>query len=257
MAFKEQHLREADKQVRRVNNILKRTAEMFGTGSQMYMQREALVKAAMGGSIDLSRNPYLTRDANGVLQISRSRKGLQRASGASARPGLTHVEALKGVKQLRQSLLDKYRERQQAPIQEKINAAAAAGQDTTELEEQLRRADPSYVDPRIKGKDRIKARRQQEEAAIKAQAEYYARLNEQIKEAIQQLYEIERETGQETEAHAMLHHLHPEYSTTEQKEELLKKLLDEISREDHTISGEYEAGLRGNILGVGQGSITD
>lgn len=226
MAFKEEALRNADMRVRRVNTILRQAASTFGIGSTQYEERAEMLSAIAG--LDKSLLAYDQK--TGALQLRRSRAALTQASEPGNASILLKTEAMKSVSAVRDRMLELYEKR--------------TGQN------------PAEVDKSIKGRQaRAQARRAQIDAAVKAEASYQKQLQDKIEASIQALYDLEARLGYETKAHELLHRSYTFYATTEEKEKLLAALEEELNSEHHEISTAYEAGLAGNILGVG--GLTD
>lgn len=226
MAFKEEALRNADMRVRRVNTILRQAASTFGIGSTQYEERAEMLRAITG--LD---NTLLSYDQKtGALQLRRSRAALTKATERSSASVLLRMEAMKSVEAIKGRMLEMYEKR--------------TGKN------------PAEVDKSIKGRQaRAQARRAQIDAALKSQAVYHKQLQDRIEDAVKALYELEARLGYETKVHDLLHSQHPFYATTEEKEKLLAEMEAELSSKKHEISTAYEAGLAGNILGVG--GLTD
>ena len=230
MAFREEHLKQADRMVRQVNTLLRQAADTFGIESEQYQRRKAAVEAAFGKSQSMDRQGafYTSSKGSEVMQIRRTRAVLQQASRA------TQTKLLEGVKSRFASIPE---------MKKKM------------LEQYTKRTgiDPSKVDPSIKGrKERAAVRKRQQEKAIKDQADYYTKLNRDIENAIRELYDKESEIGDITEVHMNIGNRM--YGTLEEREDLLRELREEIERinrrEEH-VTTAYESGLGGSILGIG------
>ena len=262
----------ADAQIRRINSMLKKAAEYFGVESRQYKEREARAIAAVrlaggeytGGSA--SETPSLLqirRTAKTVKSFARPKSHQARLLGY-----MEQEDRIQSIEAIKNKMLRQYVERMQAPIREQITERererqklADKGVDTSgidaeirALEQRLKAADPSYVDPSVKGrKERAAAKKRQIDQAIKAQAQYYTELNDNISDALALLYEEEKSIGQWTQVHSDAKKLNPINATLEEREELLRKLLEELRSKDKSISREFESGLSGSILGVGGG----
>ena len=253
MAFKSEALKEADARIRRINSILRKAAEAFGVNSMQYQQREQRIKTAIGES----NAAYFGIDAKtGALQVKRSKGALEQSLHKGSIGLIKTVEAMQSVETLKSKMLAEYVKRMQEPIWAEIQRRFDAGySDIRDLQKRLEEVDPSYVDPSIKGrKARAEARKRQIAAAIRDQAEYYQRLNEDISEALNQIYQIEEEIGEELDVHyqARTRYTHQgQWDTTEEKEDLLRALQEELRRNEHRITDAYESGLQGSILGRG------
>lgn len=213
--------------VRQVNTLLRQAADTFGINSEQYQRRKAAVEAAFGKSQSMDRQGafYTSSKGSEVMQIRRTRDVLQQASGK------TQTRLLEGVKKRFASIPE---------MKKKM------------LEQYTKRTgiDPSKVDPSIKGrKERAAARKRQQEAAIKNQADYYTQLNNDIEKALKKLYDLEHQIGDVTEVHMDVGN--KMFGTLEEREQLLRDLQEEIKRKEHLITTAYESGLGGTILGIG------
>ena len=262
----------SDAQIRRLNAMLKKAADTFGIQSRMYKEREARAIAA----VRLAGGEYTggsEQSSPSILQVRRTAKTVKSFArkGSHQHRMLAYIvqsERVQSIEDIRNKMLQQYVERQQAPILEMIESRKKErarmkelGKDVREidkeikeLEKQMRSADPSYVDPSIKGrKARSEARKRQLEQAIREQAQYYTDLNKNITEALALLYEEEKKIGQWTQVHSDATKLNPIRATLKEREDLLKRLLEELRNKDKRITEEFESGLAGSILGVGGG----
>ena len=239
-------LQQVDAQVRRVNTILRQAAETFGVNSIQYRNRAQQIMACVGTEKDG------VRYVNGVMQIKRTRHVLEaiRDTGYKKR-ALDRVESQTSIKGERKNILAAYEKRVTADLRAQIDAAKEAGQETADLESQLQKRLPDYVAPEVKGRERIKQRQQQINAAIQSQAAYYATLNDRLQEVLDLLYELESELGEYTQAHMEINRISRGLWTTEEdKLRMIEIANEELKATDHEIATEFEQGLSGTIWGI-------
>jgi len=225
MAFRDPRLQEADRQVRRLNSYLQKTAKSFGTNSIQYRELTAQLRLAYGkGSTALT-------EKNGVMQISRSKQALQSSMEDFRHRAVQRAIQSVDIERDRKRLLEAYKERTGT--------------------------DPAKVDPSIKGSQRLKVRAQQINQAIKDQADYYATIDDRIDEALQALYDLETEMGEISQTHMDIKRMsRGNWTSLKTKMDMLSRLQSTLADTDFAITTEYETGLGGTILGVGGNGLT-
>lgn len=244
-------LQQIDSQVRRVNTILRQAAETFGTDSIQYRNRAQQVMAGVGGEKDG------VRYVNGVMQIKRTRSVLEaiRDTGYKKR-ALDRVETQRSIKEERKTMLAAYEKRVTSDLRAQIEEAREAGKPTDDLEAQLQKRLPDYVAPEVKGRERIKQRQQQINAAIQSQSAYYANINDRLQEALDLLYELESELSEYTQAHMDINRISRGLWTREvDKLKMIEIANEELRANDHEIATEFEQGLSGTIWGLSGGGL--
>ena len=226
MAFRDPILQSMDAQVRRINTQLRQAASVFGTESIQYKERaEAIVKG-----FDVQGDASMLRyDANGVLQIARTRDALTVAATGAAYMGIHRVETMATVSEEKKKLLQYHIDR--------------TGQD------------PAQVDKSVQGRQaRAQKRKQQIEQAIKEEANRFGQLQSDIIRYLGQLYAIERDylQGRYTDAHVFAREASQgRYTDEATLREILEKVKNELEKKGHKVTSAFEQGFKSTIKGAG------
>lgn len=203
-----------DRAVKALNTKITKIAQTFGTDSRQYRQIEEILTGYDASGRQKNRFSILTvgatREKDGIIQVSRSRKALAELEISQYKKALTRIARLPSAAQHQKKIVEKWREEHTDPVTGKAPKLSKA-----------------------------------EKAAIVSEAvNRDVSLNNRLEAALQALYEIQAETGEEFAVMSQIRGLSrgrwTELSDLEKMVELAEQAADD---EDAMIQGDMYAGF--------------
>lgn len=203
-----------DRAVKALNTKITKIAQTFGTDSRQYRQIEEILTGYDASGRQKNRFSILTvgatREKDGIIQVSRSRKALAELEISQYKKALTRIARLPSAAQHQKKIVEKWREEHTDPVTGKAPKLSKA-----------------------------------EKAAIVSEAvSRDVSLNNRLEAALQALYEIQAETGEEFAVMSQIRGLSrgrwTELSDLEKMVELAEQAADD---EDAMIQGDMYAGF--------------
>lgn len=203
-----------DRAVKALNTKITKIAQTFGTDSRQYGQIEEILTGYDASGRQKNRFSILTvgatREKDGIIQVSRSRKALAELEISQYKKALTRIARLPSAAQHQKKIVEKWREEHTDPVTGKAPKLSKA-----------------------------------EKAAIVSEAvNRDVSLNNRLEAALQALYEIQAETGEEFAVMSQIRGLSrgrwTELSDLEKMVELAEQAADD---EDAMIQGDMYAGF--------------
>ncbi len=203
-----------DRAVKALNTKITKIAQTFGTDSRQYRQIEEILTGYDASGRQKNRFSILavgaTREKDGIIQVSRSRKALAELEISQYKNALTRIARLPSAAQHQKKIVEKWREEHTDPVTGKAPKLSKA-----------------------------------EKAAIVSEAvNRDVSLNNRLEAALQALYEIQAETGEEFAVMSQIRGLSrgrwTELSDLEKMVELAEQAADD---EDAMIQGDMYAGF--------------
>lgn len=203
-----------DRAVKALNAKITKIAQTFGTDSRQYRQIEEILTGYDASGRQKNRFSILsvgaTREKDNIIQISRSRKALAELEISQYKKALTRIARLPSAAQHQKKIVEKWREEHKDPVTGKAPKLSKA-----------------------------------EKAAVVSEAvNRDVSLNNRLEAALQALYEIQAETGEEFAVMSQIRGLSrgrwTELSDLEKMVELAEQAADD---EDAMIQGDMYAGF--------------